>query len=244
MSVLVICPSRGRPGAAQMLWTTMQQTARALDTRLLLAVDADDPTRTDYVHLPETNTTQRFGHDIDRLLVRVLQGEETGNMTRAMNTAARVFYDRPGLIIGMVNDDMRFLTPGWDLRVSEALRDRPGIVSGNDLFQGERLVTSPFMSAVIPRALGWYCLPTCEHLFVDNAWTELGRHLGILRYMPEVIIEHLHPFANKAEWDEGYERANNQDVIDRDRTAFEHWRDRGGLVADARRIRRAMRAAA
>lgn len=225
------------------MWTSMQNTTRALDTRLLIAVDRDDPLVEDYLRLPETNTARRFGYDIDRLLIRVLHGDETGDMVRAMNTAAKAFYDRPHAIIGMVNDDMRFLTTGWDLRVEDALHE-PGIAFGDDLFQRDRLVTSPFMSAVIPRALGWYCLPVCEHLFVDNAWTDLGKHLGVLRFLPDVVIEHLHPFAGKGTWDDGYERANNQGVIDRDRVAFEHWRDRGGLVTDAMRVRKAIRQAA
>jgi len=244
VSILVIAPSRGRPGAAQMLWTSMQNTVRALDTRLLIVADADDPEVGKYLHLPETGAAKRFGFDIDRLLIRVLTGNDTGDMTTAMNTAAKAFYDRPHAIIGMVNDDHRFLTPGWDLRVEDALRE-PGIAYGDDLFQGERLVAGGvFMNAVIPRALGWYCLPSCRHLFVDNVWTELGKHLGLLRYQPDVVIEHLHPFAGKGTWDEGYERANNQAAIDADRVAYEEWRDRGGLVTDAARVREALRMAA
>jgi hypothetical protein len=106
-----------------------------------------------------------------------------------------------------------------------------GLAYGNDLFQGEQLVTSPFIRADIPRRLGWYGLPAVEHLFVDNAWGDIGRGLGVLRYMPEMVIEHLHPLAGKAEWDEGYERANNEDDHrprpDRIRGLARWWRARG-----------------
>jgi hypothetical protein len=226
-----------------MMWTTMRATAELSDTQLLLAVDADDPSVGDYLGIPDTATPARYGHDIDRPWVKVLQPDETGNMTRAMNSATAPFMDRD-LIIGMVNDDHRFRTPGWDNRVTEALRT-PGIAYGDDLFQGEALVCGGvFISAPIVRALGWYCLPTLEHQFVDNVWGDLGRALGVLRYLPEVVIEHLHPFAGKGDWDAQYEVGNAQSVIDHDRIAYEAWRDGGGLAADVAGVRSALAVAA
>jgi hypothetical protein len=50
--------------------------------------------------------------------------------------------------------------------------------------------------------------PGCFHLFFDNFVKQLGLDLECLRYLPDVIIEHLHPVAGKAEMDAGYERVN------------------------------------
>jgi hypothetical protein len=50
--------------------------------------------------------------------------------------------------------------------------------------------------------------PGCIHLFFDNFVKQLGIDLGCLKYLPDVIIEHLHPVAGKAEMDEGYARVN------------------------------------
>lgn len=215
----------------------MQQTVVRPETRLHVAIDADDPLKADYLRLPETNTARRFGMDIDRLTIRVLPIGETGDMVRAMNSAVRPFVNDEDLIIGMLNDDQRVRTKGWDARVIDTLRDRPGICYGDDLFQGPKLVTSPFISAPIIKALGWYCLPTCEHLFVDNAWGVLGQTLDCLTYLPDVVIEHMHPFAGKGDWDEGYERANNQAVIDADNIAYHEWRDGGQMRRDVARVR-------
>jgi hypothetical protein len=50
--------------------------------------------------------------------------------------------------------------------------------------------------------------PGCIHLYFDNFVKQLAIDLGCLVYLPDVIIEHLHPAAGKAEMDEGYERVN------------------------------------
>ena len=50
--------------------------------------------------------------------------------------------------------------------------------------------------------------PGCIHLYFDNFVKQLGIDLKCLRYLPDVIIEHLHPVAGKAQMDEGYTRVN------------------------------------
>jgi hypothetical protein len=50
--------------------------------------------------------------------------------------------------------------------------------------------------------------PGCIHLYFDNFVKQLGIDLSALIYLPDVIIEHLHPVAGKAEMDEGYARVN------------------------------------
>jgi len=196
-------------------------------TRLVIAVDHDDPTRGDYQRIAPSRA---YGYE--PVMIATLWENETGDLVKALNGSWRRFADQAD-VIGTVNDDMVFRTHSWDRIVAQA---GAGIAYGNDLFQGEALVTSPFIRADIPKRLGWYALPVVEHLFPDNAWKDIGLGLGVLRYLPEVVIEHLHPLAGKAEWDEGYERANNQDITDRDRTAYELWRDGGGLAADLRRF--------
>ena len=62
--------------------------------------------------------------------------------------------------------------------------------------------------------------PDMVHLYLDDFWLRLGRDLNAIKYLPEVILEHLHPIAGKAEWDEGYRAVNAQDVYDADREAL------------------------
>jgi hypothetical protein len=62
-----------------------------------------------------------------------------------------------------------------------------------------------------------------KHLYLDNFWKALGEDLGNLAYLPQVIIEHLHPVAGKAEWDEGYRAVNAQEVYSFDRLMFDNY---------------------
>lgn len=220
------------------MWASMCETAIRPDTRLLVAVDYDDPNVDEYLTLMDERDG-RYGMDIDQPLVRVLTADETGDMVKAMNTAVEPFMDRD-VIIGMFNDDQRCRTMGWDDMVHRAMYPGPRIVYGNDLFQGEVLATAPFIHVSIVKALGYYCLPVCHHLFVDNAWLDIGRGIGSLEYLPDVVVEHMHPLAGKGEWDEGYERANNDETTDHDRIAYEEWRDKGGLSRDVAQVRLAL----
>ena len=85
------------------------------------------------------------------------------------------------------------------------------------------LPTHVVMNASIVLALGWMAPPVLKHLWVDNAWKALGSAVNRLFYAPEVVIEHVHPFAGKAAMDAGYERVNSGEMIEHDQTAFEAW---------------------
>jgi hypothetical protein len=64
------------------------------------------------------------------------------------------------------------------------------------------------MTRDIVLELNGITFPGCKHLYFDNFVKQLGIDLGCLIYLPDVIIEHLHPAAGKAEMDEGYARVN------------------------------------
>jgi hypothetical protein len=89
-------------------------------------------------------------------------------------------------------DDHMPRTPGWDVRLLNALSGT-GIGYGNDLLQGENLPTAPVISSNIVRALGWMCEPSLRHYYVDDVWKTLGVGAGCLVYLPDVVIEHCHP---------------------------------------------------
>jgi hypothetical protein len=65
--------------------------------------------------------------------------------------------------------------------------------------------------------------PDMIHLYLDNFWMKLGNDLGKLRYISEVVLEHLHPMAGKAEWDEGYREVNAIEVYSADFKAFDNY---------------------
>lgn len=205
--LVVVVPSRGRPGAVAELLEASKITCTAR-TFLRVVVDDNDPTRDAY----PTGTWQAPS----RTMVQALNWA----VARTLTVEPRPFA------MGFMGDDHRPTTRGWDSRYLEALhelhqRHGAGIVYGNDMIQGKRLPTQVAMTTNIPETLGHMAPPQFGHLFVDNVWKAWGDGAGCLRYLDDVIIQHLHPVAGLVEWDEGYKRVNspNQQRTDRDRWA-------------------------
>ena len=93
-----------------------------------------------------------------------------------------------------------------------------------------RIPTAVFMGAGVIRELGYFNPPGCTHLFLDNAWRHYGEALGTLRYLPDVIIEHLHFLAGKAAKDALYGlRKGPQAKAEADRIQQLHGSRKSGL---------------
>jgi hypothetical protein len=209
--LVVIVPSRGRPDAALELARVFGETCAA-DTKLLFAIDADDPRLNEYSPLIRNGFVD-------------LAINASTTMVEALNRTAVAFANPGGepapFAIGFLGDDHRPRTQGWDRLYVEALRELgTGIVYGNDLLQGERIPTQVAMTSDIVRALGFMAPPTLTHLYVDNFWRDLGEAAGCLRYLPDVVVEHMHPVAGKADWDEGHVRVNQPSMYQRDAEAY------------------------
>lgn len=204
MSLLVICPSRGRPDSIRALHEAWQETSAVAE--LLVVVDADDPSLPEYLGL-----RSQVRIEVNSVAQRL------GPILNAFAVPAANNYD----VIGFMGDDNRPRTPGWDSALTGGLTDRPGVAYGNDLIQGSKLPTSAVISASIIRELGYMCPPPVTHLFLDDFWRKLGEDIGCLLYFPDVIIEHLHPAVGKAQWDEGYRQNNASNQYDADRAALE-----------------------
>jgi hypothetical protein len=227
MNLLVVVPSRGRPrniAALADAWTATQATAD-----LIVAVDDDDPTCGEYFDVVASHP--RFD---------LVVGPRLG-MVGSLNKVAVAhceMYDA----VGFMGDDHLPRTAQWDQRVCEALAEiGTGIVYGDDLLQGERLPTAAFMTSDIIRTLGWMSPPGLRHLYVDNAWRSLGCALEALRYLPDVVIEHMHPVAGKAESDAGYEAVNASEVWQLDKAEYRRWLS-DDCENDAEHVRQAIAA--
>jgi len=227
--LVVIVPSRGRPHAARELAAAFADTSTA-GSLLVFVVDEDDPTLPGYEGIGD-------GYRIGVVFT------PTRTMVQALNLAA-VSYANTALgldvcarpfAVGFMGDDHRPRTAGWDQAYLEALRGLgTGIVYGDDLLQGQRMPTQCAMSADIVRALGYMAPPDLTHLYVDNVWLALGEAAGCIRYLPEVVVEHLHPAAGKAAMDAGYARVNA--LYDVDGQVFAGYRG-GQLASDVAKVR-------
>jgi hypothetical protein len=229
MHLAMIVPTRSRPEAAR---AAAYEARRNMDVRhfttVYLAVDGEHEQTAEYEALPAQPNT-----------VMLYNGEHRG-MVGTLNHWARWLLARPRdwpiTHVGFMGDDHRPRSPRWDTRLMEAAGD--GIAYGNDLNMGRKLPTAVVISAGIVRALGRMAPPELAHLYVDNYWLELGRALGQLTYLDDVVIEHMHPSIGKGPDDEQYRRVNSPEQFKADGEAWRTWRDAGGLAADVEVIRR------
>jgi hypothetical protein len=216
--LVVIVPSRGRPEAAIELGEAFKDTCTA-STSLVFAVDSDDPRSGDYSRVADLGLGSVIRSD-SRSMVEALNRRATGYASMDPDLAPKA--------IGFLGDDHRPRTRGWDQAYLDALAAVPGLVYGNDLLQGINLPTQVAMTAALVQRLGHMAPPTLTHLYIDNYWRDLGRASGCITYLPEVVVEHLHPVAGKAAWDEGYRRVNAAELYAADEAAYQaYWAEHG-----------------
>lgn len=196
MKMCVVVPSRGRPENAERLAQAFKDTNTEAD--LYIVIDNDDPKWNEYA---KSENYKKLPAD-----------NKTGGCAKSLNTGAVYLLDITKFPLYdyfvFMGDDHIPRTQGWDKAFIQALGQNTGIVYGDDLLQGANLPTAFGMSRDLVNELRGMTFPGCVHLFFDNFVKQLGLDLEYLKYLPDVIIEHLHPVAGKAEMDEGYARVN------------------------------------
>ncbi|MGW7688837.1 hypothetical protein ACWGMA_08075 [Streptomyces asiaticus] len=226
--LLVIIPTRGRPQAVPELAQAWNDTGATAD--LLFCVDTDDPELAAYkAHAADLKGDGR---------VRFVFGKRKrlcGTLNQQATKAAKQYR-----FLGFMGDDHRPRPAArpWDARIRECLSGGPGIVYGNDLLMGERMPTAVAMTSDIVTTLGYMAPPQLVHLCLDLCWLDWGRGMGRITYLDDVVIEHLHPAAGKAELDRGYEEANSSEQVSADSAAYYEYRDGGGLAVDLEKLRK------
>lgn len=211
--IMVIVPTRGRPDNAMRLLEAIETTA---EVDVVFCVDYDDPKLEVYYDT--------------RLPLR------TGRRRRLVGTLNDVVQDYTEYydIIGFIGDDVIPHTHRWDVAITNAFKKNM-IAYANDGWQGEGLPTAVFMDVEIIRKLGYMVTPTLIHLFADNYWKALGEALGTLTYLPDVNMEHIHPFAGKAADDLTYQESNAGPIWDHDQMSF-NWYVTNQLAVDVEHL--------
>jgi hypothetical protein len=191
------------------MYESAKATARG-EVEFIAVFDHDDETREQY---PEGPT----------YLVA-----EPGTLQSALWNVA--WAAGSGDIAHLGADDLIFRTPGWDTKVAHAFRlwrDRIGMVYVNDLHP-VRWNHGPFFAQKASDAIGmppgfvFSANPFCSREWIDAAgfftppyyasweadtWIyQLAEGISRGRYIGDVVVEHMHPMANKAPMDATYRR--------------------------------------
>ena len=211
----VIIPSRGRPASVERMAVAFAETG-ADELAVYWAVEHDDPCLDAY----REAVAEWFAYG-EVLPVR------GGAMTAAINAAsAHAVADLEPYALAVLNDDHLPRTPDWHARLLDALLrlDPIGLAYPNDGFRGEGLATAWAVHAAWVSAIGRMIPARVDHLYADDAMMDLARLVGNrVEYLPDVLIEHMHPLAGKADTDEGYQRVNGRELLRAERTRFKIW---------------------
>jgi len=208
MNTAIIVPSRNRPHNIVELQKALTDTETS--SELFVIVDHDDETLEQYDQL-ENNFTEILCFERGRK-----------GVADPLNAGARMLSElnRFHHFIYM-GDDHRPRTLHWDEVWRTNLDELgTGIVYGDDLFQSKGLPTAVGMTADIVKELNGMTPDSFVHLYVDDFWLRLGQDLNAIRYLPETVVEHLHPMTGKSEWDDSYRVTNSIESYSADLETF------------------------
>lgn len=204
--ILIVVPSRSSNGKRIKNIEELRQTW--LDTTsglsdLCVAIDSDD---------------ENYYPRLENIIYEV---NERKRMVGTLNLIANKFCEKYKYIM-FLGDDHRFRTNMWEEKfLQHGRKTKNAIAYGNDLLQGQNLPTAVFMDSEIIKKLG-FMVPDClVHMYADNFWLETGRALGSIAYFHDVIIEHMHPAAQKVSTDEQYAEVDT--FANPDRIAFSNY---------------------
>jgi hypothetical protein len=210
--ILVIVPSRTRPDNIQRLIAGFLDTTSGA-SQLLIGLDDDDPQFSVY----STN----FKHEAVEFSI----GPRCGSGA-LVNQLALQHLDYG--YVSYLGDDIAFGTVGWDKRMIDAIQGLggTGIAYANDLYRGVGFTIHIVASMNIVRALGYLCVPTMKHLYVDDVWKLWGDGIGKLVYLDDVIIEHKHWSNGKASLDALYSETNSDFIFAHDEARYNEYCNR------------------
>lgn len=207
MSLLIIVPTRGRRKQAERLLDSYEKNTSFAEMMFVLDPDDEDTYE---------------GMDWKSATHGTLSPRES--LSGKLNQTAMAFKDDFDALM-FVADDHVFRTEGWDTVMMGKLKEIGG--SGILYPDDKRRTDIPeivLISSDIVKALGQFAEPMMKHYYLDNAWADLGKRAGLLRFVPEVIIEHLHYQVDpSAVRDETYSYAEETWGVS-DQKAFFEWR--------------------
>jgi hypothetical protein len=235
--VLLICPTRRRPGNAATLIRAWNQTGVCSD--LIFCTDHDDPALAGYRQVREDNPARRG-------MVLWVAGPRLGLCGWTDLIAATYAGQYEALM--SIGDDHVPGTAAFDRTLLDACGPG-GFAYGDDgvlhrpspewpephNLPTACLITSNIIAGPLKGAM---CLPGAAHMFTDAYWMMLAEQAGCRHFLPGVKVTHHHPAAGRAIRDQTY--ADGEASWAADEAVYRAWLA-GGLAADAAAIRAAAR---
>jgi len=137
--------------------------------------------------------------------------------------AERVYFNLAARYLMIGNDDSVVQTKGFDKKLIEAAEKigKYSMVYPNDGFHPGSIATFPMLSAPLYNALGYIFSNAFNHNCPDIYLQDLCTALGICKWVPEVVIEHMHVCNKKANMDEVYKIGTDPELYAKDRETYD-----------------------
>ncbi len=220
----IYVPSKGRPDNAKRLQEQFYRTTKLM-TRLVIINSDNDQHLDRYTGIEYSITVS----------------PDKPGFVSPLNLGYLADRNTYSYAVGFMGDDHFPRTEGWDeILVQELLAMKAGFAYGDDGLQGILIPTQVVMTSDIPKCLGFMTLPQLKHLYADDFWRDFGMALDRIKYVPEVLIEHLHPAAGKANYDAGYEFSGSASLDREDKAAYTRYLE-NGILQDVEKVKAMLR---
>lgn len=193
--ISLLLPTRGRPALVERLFRSIAETTSQPErVEVILYVDEDDA-GSHHLDSPDFSVTRIIG-----------SATTMGSYNSACLAKAR------GDVIILANDDMVIRTNGWDdliLAMDAEFEDCIYLAYANDLFKKSKFCTFPILSRRTCELLVKPYPEEYRRAFIDVHLFDIFKrveHAGFnrIRYLNNLVFEHLHVRAGKAPDDETY----------------------------------------
>jgi len=193
--ISLLMPTRGRPALVRRFLDSVAiHTNRLDDVELVMYVDEDD--------------VESHGLEHDSVVTKRIVGP-IATMGEYNTSCLR---QATGSIIVLVNDDVVIRTPHWDERIRAVDRDYPDgvyLAYPNDLFKRQRAAVFPVLSRRTCATLVDPYPREYRGALIDYHLLDIFKRLqkrgsDRIRYMNDVVFEHMHYRTGKAPSDDTY----------------------------------------
>ena len=205
MNISVLVPTRGRPSNMQRMTESLFATCINPDkVEVIFYMDDDD---TKPVGAMAQNLAARFN-------VKWLFGQRIV-LSKMWNECYKL---ADADICMHSDDDVIFRTPGWDETIMAEFSKVPDkivfVYPRDGIVDSEDLGTHGFLHRNWVDTVGYFVPPYFTWCYNDTWLTEVSKTLGRLRYLPDVLVEHIHPCVQKTPMDATYSEASRRGVLD------------------------------
>lgn len=187
MRISILLPTRKRATRLKTFIDNVKNTAHNYnDIEIIFFIDEDDTATVDIV---KTLSCKYYLNKLDSGII-------FSDMWNHLLPLSE------GDIFLTAGDDICFKTQNWDLLVLEEFnksKDKILLVGTDDGIQHGNFAVHPFVHRNWVNTLGYILPPYFKYWYADNWLTDVAKGVGRFKYMPNILIQHVHKLTGNDE---------------------------------------------